>query len=112
MRRNRVLLAMLFVMGCAVNVFATTPEKPSPVHGQGCITGGAETRCLLVRDLKTGKLFNLIFKGIQPAPGEAIEFEGLPHQGSTTCMQGTALDVTGWVHKDTLKCKPGTARIK
>lgn len=112
MSRNRIALAMLFVTGCALNGFAAAPENPPPVRGQGCVTGGAEARCLLVRDLKTGKLFNLIFKGIQPALGEGIEFEAQPHQGPTTCMQGTAIDVTGWVHKDTLKCKPGAARKK
>jgi hypothetical protein len=53
-------------------------------------------------------MFELFFKGIQPAIGTGIEFSGIPHHGVTTCSQGTALDVLNWVHKD-LKCTEGTA---
>jgi hypothetical protein len=107
MRQLLIALAQLSVALPVAFVFAAAPEKPVPVHGQGCVAAGVEARCLVVRDLKTGKLYNLTFRGLQPAIGEGIEFEGLPHEGSTTCIQGVALDVTGWARKDTLKCKPG-----
>jgi hypothetical protein len=106
----RDALAILFVWPAVAGL--ALPEKPVPVRGQGCVTAGIESRCLVVRDLKTGKLYNLIFKGIQPALGDGIEFVALPHQGPTTCMQGATLDVTNWARKDTLKCKPGAVRKK
>lgn len=112
MKRIRYALAIVLVTWSAGLTFAATPAKPTPIHGQGCVTAGVEARCLVVRDLKSGRLFNLLFKGIQPAVGDGIEFDALPHQGPSTCMQGTALDVTDWAHKDTLKCKPGATRKK
>src|ERR1700740_1605364 len=110
MKQIRYAFAILLVVCPAAQVFAGVPEKPAPIHGQGCVAAGVEPHCLMVRDLRSGRLFNLFFKGIQPGTGEGIEFDALPHQGPSACMRGTALDVTGWVRKDTLKCKPGATR--
>ena len=112
MKRIQSALAILLIAWPATPGFAIPPNKPALVRGQGCVAPGVEARCLLIRDLKTGKLYNLSFKGIQPAVGDGIEFEALPHQGPTTCMQGAPLDVTGWARKDTLKCKPAGTRKK
>ncbi len=113
MKRIRFAFAIVLVTWPAVPGVAAAPAKPAPIHGQGCVTAGVEAHCLVLRDLKSGRLFNLLFRGIQPAVGEGIEFDALPHQGPSTCMQGgAALEVTGWVHKDTLKCKPGAAQKK
>jgi hypothetical protein len=109
-KRIRYALAVVLIAWPAA--LAAAPDKPIPIHGQGCVTAGVEAHCFVVRDLKSGRLFNLIFRGIQPALGTGIEFDALPHQGASTCMQGTALDVTAWARKDTLKCKPGAARKK
>jgi hypothetical protein len=81
------------------------PQKPSQIHGEGCVEPGAESRCLVARDLKSGNLYSLLFKGIQPSIGSGIEFTGMTHQGVTTCMQGTAIDVQTWKAKESLKCK-------
>jgi hypothetical protein len=110
MKRIRYALAIVLVTWPALLALAAAPGKPASIHGQGCLAAGVEAHCLVLRDLKSGRLFNLLFRGIQPAVGEGIEFDALPHQGPSTCMQGTALDVTGWVRKDTLKCKPGAAQ--
>lgn len=112
MKRIRYAFAIILITCPAAPAFAAVPDKPVPIHGQGCVTAGVEARCLLVRDLKSGRLFSLVFKSIQPAVGDGIEFDALPHQGPSTCMQGKALDVTDWARKDTLKCKPGAARKK
>jgi hypothetical protein len=112
MKRIRYALAIVLVTLPLVRALAAPSGKPAPIHGQGCVTAGVEAGCLVVRDLKSGRLFNLLFRGIQPAAGQGIEFDALPHQGPSTCMQGTALDVTDWARKDTLKCKPGAARKK
>ena len=87
---------------------AVPPERSLQVRGEGCVEPGVETRCLVVKDVKTGSQFNLFVKGVQPEIGSGIEFMGVPHNGMTTCMGGTAIDVQSWVHKD-LKCTQGTA---
>ena len=110
--RRFALASMLLMRSPAGSVWAAPQPRPVPVRGQGCVAAGIEARCLTVRDLNTGKLFNLTFRGVPPGIGEGIEFEGLPHQGPTTCMQGTALDVVTWARKDSLKCKQKEAHRK
>jgi len=87
---------------------ASSPEKPAQIRGEGCVEPGVETRCLVVKDVQSGELFNLFVKGVQPEIGSGIDFVGVVHHGMSTCMQGTAVDVKTWVHKD-LKCTQGTA---
>jgi hypothetical protein len=71
-----------------------------------------EARCLVVKEAKSGVLYNLIVKGARPAIGTGIEFTGVPFDGMTTCMQGVALDVTSWARKDSLTCVPPAAAAK
>ena len=100
-----ILVALLAGYGSAAT---DPPPKSPPIRGEGCILPGAETRCLTLKDVRTGALYELLVKGIPPPIGTGIEFTGVPHHGVTTCMQGTAVDVITWVHKD-LKCTQGTA---
>ena len=73
---------------------------------------GIERHCLYVRDIRSGKLYNIIVKGIQPAVGTGIQFVGIRHKGPTACMRGTPLDVVSWAHSPSLKCKPAPAPDK
>ena len=104
-------VALILVLGACPALAAPQP-KPVPVRGQGCVAAGIEARCLIVRDLSSGKLYNLTFRGMPPTIGEGIEFEGLPHQGPTACMQGVGLDVLSWSPKDSLRCKQKDAHKK
>jgi hypothetical protein len=106
----RSLLAAVLATILASAAFASPPpqQRHPQVRGEGCVEPGVEVRCLVVKDVRSGAMFELFFKGIQPAIGTGIEFSGIPHHGVTTCSQGTALDVLNWVHKD-LKCTEGTA---
>jgi len=63
-----------------------------------------EASCLVVKDVKTGVLYNLFFKGTKPAIGTGIEFTGVPRDGVTLCMQGTPLAVSHGSRVDALKC--------
>ena len=90
----------------------TSPQKPKEVRGEGCVEPGIEARCLLLKDLKTAKIYNLIIKGLQPALGQGIEFVALPHSGPTPCMQGIPLDVIAWQRRDQLDCRPGAPHKK
>lgn len=105
----RSLIAAVLVASTSISAaFAVPQQKRSQIRGEGCVEPGVETRCLVVKDVRTGVIFELFFKGIQPAIGSGIEFSGVPHRGITTCNQGPVLDVVGWAHKD-LKCTEGTA---
>ena len=87
------------------------PEIPKPqpepkrVHGEGCVEAGVEAGCLIVRDVRAGKLYNIIVGDPRPTPGEGIEFTGTLRQGPSVCMQGAAIEVERWARKDTIKCR-------
>jgi hypothetical protein len=103
-----VLILGLLTCSLSAQAAAQNKEKPKEIRGMGCVQPGVETRCLEVTDVRTGALFDLFIKGVQPAMGTGIEFIGAPHEGVTTCTQGTAVDVKTWVHRN-LKCVQGTA---
>lgn len=88
---------------------AAQPSRKNAVQGEGCVRAGVESRCLVLRDIKTGHLYELIFKSEPPAVGLGIEFTGLLHPGPSACMQGTPVEVTSWAHKASIKCLPGQA---
>jgi hypothetical protein len=116
----KALATAIFAAGLVISPAQNPPapqqKPPDPkaarVHGEGCVAPGAETRCVLVRNPKTGVVFNLLIKGMQPEIGSGIEFTGVPHHSITTCMQGTAIDVESWSRKDGLKCTQPTAPQK
>lgn len=77
------------------------------VRAEGCVEQGVEAGCLIVKDAKSGRLYNVMIKGRRPAVGEGIEFVGVKHDGPTSCMQGSAFDVVKWARKSSLKCTQG-----
>jgi hypothetical protein len=105
---NPLATVLTLLMTAGSLALGAQQAKRPQIRGEGCVTPGEESRCLVVKDVRTGALFELFFKGIQPALGTGIEFTGTPHHGVTTCIQGTVLDVLSWVRKD-LKCTEGTA---
>jgi hypothetical protein len=111
---NRIVLviaATVLAGFTATAVPAPAPESKQ-VHAQGCVQAGIENRCLVLNDLRTGKLYNLMVKEPQPMVGEGIEFTGVPYDGVTMCMQGIPVRVTQWKHKDSLRCPQGEAQKK
>jgi len=93
-------LAAAFILWFGITVAAQELEKPltgEAVKGSGCLEPAVETGCKVVRDAKTGVLYNLFFSSKnQPAFDTAISFEGTVHDGPTVCMQGKAVNVTSW----------------
>jgi hypothetical protein len=84
----------------AVQIGAS-PNRPmqsdaAVVSGSGCVEPGVEAACYVLKDQKTGTLYNLIFVGPRPAVGSGIRFTGEKHDGPTTCMQGQPVKVTSW----------------
>ncbi len=84
-------------------------SESNVVRGKGCVEAGVEMRCLVVKDIKSSKLYNLMVREPQPKIGDGIEFTGVPFDGVTYCMQGIAVKVTDWARKDSLKCSHGEA---
>jgi hypothetical protein len=76
------------------------PDSPVPaktVSGLGCVEAGVEAGCLVLRDDKTKKLYNLYFSmPRKPQPGMGIRFRGTKKDGVTICMQGEAINVGNW----------------
>lgn len=108
---KRVSLAVAAVM-IAVTAGASG-AGPAPqskqVRAEGCVEAGVEMRCLVLKDVKSGKLYNLLVKDPRPNVGEGIEFTGVPFDGVTYCMQGTPVKVTNWTRKDSLHCSQSEA---
>ena len=96
------MFAAIALLGILVT--ASAAQDPKPVKGQGCVTAGVESSCLVVKDVKTGVQYNLFFKGTKPEVGTGIEFTGVPSDMMTTCMEGKPLAVSSWSRVDSLKC--------
>ncbi len=88
----------------AATVSSGQAPEAKPVHGQGCVQAGVEMSCLVVTDVKSGILYNLIIKGARPDIGIGIDFTGVPFEGMSMCMQGTLIEVTKWTRDTSLKC--------
>jgi hypothetical protein len=112
MKRFRFSAAILLALVATTSAIAQQqPEIPKPqpepkkVHGEGCVEAGVEARCLVVRDVRAGKLYNILVGDPRPTLGEGIEFTGTLRQGANVCMQGAAIEVERWARKDTIKCR-------
>ena len=91
-----VLLLLLAVqIGASPNQPAA-PSDSAAVTGSGCVEAGVEAGCFVLKDKKSGTLYNLIFSGTKPDVGSGIRFTGEKFDGATTCMQGQPVKVTSW----------------
>lgn len=109
MKRIACLLTATALIAGAAAAGASPAPEAKPVTGQGCVEAGVEAKCLVVKDVTSGVLYNLLIKGTQPEVGTGIEFTGTPYNGMTICMQGTPLNVTKWTRDSSLKCAPPAA---
>jgi hypothetical protein len=103
-------VAALALAGAAAVAGAAPASDTKQVSVQGCVQAGVEASCLVVKDLQSGNLYNLLIKGAKPAIGTGIEFTGVPYDGVTMCMQGLPVQVTSWTRKDSLKCAKGSLK--
>jgi hypothetical protein len=101
---KRTIFAAMALLGIALTAAA---QEPKPVKGQGCVAAGVEANCLVLKDVKTGVLYNLYFKGTKPEIGAGIEFKGTARDPFTICMQGKPVEVTVWSRVDSLQCASG-----
>ena len=107
MKRVLLALAAMTLAGATGLAVASQAADSKEVRAKGCVEPGVEARCLIVKDVKSGKLYNVFIKEPRPAVGYGIEFTAVPYDGVTYCMQGIAVQVIGWKRKDDLKCSQG-----
>ena len=100
-------LAAMVLTGAAVASGMGQAPESKEVRAKGCVEPGVEVRCLIVKDVKSGKLYNVFIKEPRPAIGDGIEFTAVPYDGVTYCMQGIPVQVTRWARNDDLKCSQG-----
>lgn len=89
-----LLLLIAVQMGESQNRLVQSDSAAA--SGSGCVESGVEAACYVLKDQKTGTLYNLIFVGPKPTIGSGIRFSGEKHDGPTTCMQGQPVKVTSW----------------
>ncbi len=68
-------------LAAAAAISEALAPNPNQVHAQGCVERGAETHCLVVKDIKSGILYNLLIKGEQPQPGNGNRFHRRASRG-------------------------------
>jgi hypothetical protein len=104
---SSLVLLILMIQASA----AATPEPAkNAVRAEGCVRAGVQPHCVVLRDLKTGRLYDLLFRiTARPPVGLGIEFTGVLRPEPSSCMQGTAVEVTAWAHKASIQCSPGQA---
>ncbi len=112
MTRVAWLMAVMMLAGAAGTAGAGQVPESKLVRAEGCVQPGVEISCLMVKDILSGKLYNILIKGQKPKIGDGIEFTGVPFRGVTVCMQGSPVEVTKWERKDSLKCTKGKAQAK
>ena len=104
--KQTVLAVLVAMLAASTVTAAASPAKDSnQVRAEGCVQPGIEMKCLVVKDLKSGKLYNVIIKEPRPAVGIGIEFTAVPFDGMTYCMQGIPVKVTSWTRNEALKCE-------
>ncbi|MGD0294050.1 MAG: hypothetical protein ABSB30_09365 [Terracidiphilus sp.] len=109
MKRVSLAVAAMMIAVTAGASGAGPAPQPKQVRAEGCVEAGVEMRCLVLKDVKSGKLYNVFFTEPRPNIGDGIEFTGVPFDGVTYCMQGTPVKVTDWARKDSLNCNQGEA---
>ena len=98
--------ALLFVVASlslvAIPMAAAAPANQ--VKGTGCVQAGTEAGCLVVKDTASGNLYTLLIKRAKPPVGIGIDFAGAPVSSSTTCTQGTPVQLSTWSRNESLQC--------
>lgn len=108
--RTAAAVFAFLVLGVPMSAAAAPQPPKNAVHAEGCVEAGVAAHCLVLKDIRTGHIYDLLFQiPARPPVGLGIEFTGVLHPGPTSCMQGTAVEVTNWVHKASIRCAPGRA---
>ncbi|HEX8924439.1 MAG TPA: hypothetical protein VF786_01535 [Terriglobales bacterium] len=84
------------VLLLATAAFSQELEKPRTITATGCVMRGVEAGCYVLRDVKTGAVYDLRWSGKLPVIGQGIRIVATPQPSPSTCMQGSAVIVQKW----------------
>lgn len=93
------LAAFAVIAGAFAQTTKPAPKRKTEIQevkATGCTVPAAEPGCLLLKTLDGKTTYSIFTEDPTPAAGIVIIIDGKPHQGTTTCKQGIALDVTQW----------------
>jgi hypothetical protein len=93
------MLPLRLILYCAPLLLSPIPgvgqdSASQVVHFSGCIKEGVKGGCKMVKDQKTCKDYNVFSAQDLPKVKLYIRFTGTLHDGPTTCMEGTPVNVT------------------
>lgn len=100
--KSAFILGLMLLLAVALAAGQSTPTGASAPRGKtiqkrGKVEAGVEGGCLILRDTRDHKLYNLLFRtGKKPQAGEQISFTGIQDDRATTCMEGIPVVVTSW----------------
>ena len=83
---------------------ALAQDKPAPerkseireIRATGCVARPPQTHCLLLKTLDGKTTYNIVSVDPNPDSGFVITIDAKPHEGTTSCNQGVAVDVNRW----------------
>jgi hypothetical protein len=93
------LAALATILGAFAQSNKPAPKRKAEIQevkATGCTIQATDAGCLLLKTLDGKTTYSIFTEDPKPDAGIVIIIEGKPHQGSTTCKQGVALDVTKW----------------
>ena len=111
----KMLAAILCALSLPSLVTAQVKDKNNgageTIQGSGCVESGVEANCIVLKDKKTGELYNLYFEPDKaPKIGAGISFQGRARDGATICMQGKPVRVQKWAANDNV-CQSPKSKI-
>jgi hypothetical protein len=73
----------------------------------GCVRQGVEMGCLIIKDRKTGKTYQINAASPKPDPGQnlAVMLTGKVAPGADFCQQGLILTAIAWNYTK-MRCPP------
>ncbi len=89
---------------------AGTPSNAAgqTVHILGCVSPGVEIGCLMIKDHKTGKTYQINSANPRPDPAQnlVVDLKGQIFHGVDFCMQGPILTEITWNYTK-MSCRLG-----
>ncbi len=111
--RRRLILAGATLMAAISGVPAQqTAKQAETVTVLGCVSPGVEANCLVIKDGKSGKTYDITSAKPRPGPSQmAVQLRGTVSSGASICMQGVILENITWTSTNT-RCDSADGGVK
>ncbi|HYX67567.1 MAG TPA: hypothetical protein VE825_00420 [Terriglobales bacterium] len=96
-RKKALILGLVVLVAGVLAAGQSAPANKGKIQKSGTVEAGVEAGCLVLRDTRDHKLYNVLFvTGKKPEAGQEISFTGNLSDNMTTCMEGIEVVVTSW----------------